>query len=822
MATVPFSYSMPALHIAPAVSAVYPTPRVQRGSSVNGGDIASIASPKILTSRSVKSLSYGGAVTPAVATPAVATPAVATPAVAAPRAPDAATTAVAPPKEPDAATTTVAAPKAPDAEPTAVAPPKAPAPDALTRHSTKVFNEAMMTKYCGACVVTIFKEAVVTGAVLDEETKAAVAKGMFTWARENGATSFAHWFFPCRMGGGAVGGTLGAYKVDTLIDLTWSSDATIKPFEATFPPDRLFCGETDGSSFPNGGLRATHTAAAFTMWDRSSPVFILDDVMRIPCCFVTHYGKCIDLKTPLLRSCDAVSHEGIRLLRNMGLQGPKARNAKSVLSYVGWEQEFFVISAELYKKRPDLVNCGRTLFGQLPQRNQQMDLNYFGPIPVTVKKLLDTVEAKMLEIGVPMAVKHNEVAPGQHEMSPIFCVASASCDSNVIFQEICTQEAQKLGLVVLFHEKPFAGINGNGKHNNWSVGTDTGINWFYPGKNDEDRLCFVTGVAALAWGLMEYNELVRVSVAHAGNDHRLGAQEAPPAIVSLYPGTGFEAHVDNIIKGGNLLGYKANKQKADPGCCAAEPIDTNVEDRNRTAPFPFCGNRFEFRAVGSSQNCSFPTAICNTVWAAGAAHISSKIESGISLRDAVAATFHECRSVIFTGNGYSAEWPVEAARRGLPNLNTTPLAIRGYRSKKSQMALSAMRIFDAEEFEALAETMYENYNTTLTVEVETMLAMVSKDICPALAKDLATYKNAPYLAGERRSLYPQVAAQADKLKKAMESMPEGLDAHAVYLCDVIKPEMAELRKLVDQAEGLMESGLYPYPTYEQILYSHHF
>jgi len=733
---------------------------------------------------------------------------------------------VAPPAAPVQMSSFVAHPGTAMTSSTVARPAAAPKPatggDALTKHSTKVFNEAMMGKYCGPRVVSIFREAVVTGAELDDMTKAAVAKGMFAWARENGAISFAHWFFPCRMGSGAVGGSLGAFKEDTFIDLVWSSDATIKPFEATFPPERLFCGETDGSSFPNGGLRATHTAAAFTMWDRSSPVFILDNVMRIPCCFVTHYGKCIDLKTPLLRSSDAVSREGIRLLKNMGLQGPKARNAKAVHSYVGWEQEFFVIPADLYKKRPDLVNCGRTLFGQLPTRNQQMDLNYFGPIPQTVGTLLNIVEAKMMEIGVPMAVKHNEVAPAQHEMSPIFCVASASCDNNVIFMEICTQEAQKLGLVVLFHEKPFAGINGNGKHNNWSVGTDTGINWFYPGKNDEERQCFVTGVAALAWGLMEYNELVRVSVAHAGNDHRLGAQEAPPAIVSLYPGTGFEAHVDNIIQGGSLLDYQANKQKADPGCCAAEPIDTNCEDRNRTAPFPFCGNRFEFRAVGSSQNCAFPTSICNTIWAAGAAHISSYIESGMSLRDAVANTFNESRAVIFTGNGYSADWPVEAAQRGLPNLTTTPLAIAAFQSEKCMQVLTGMGIFDQDEFHAVAENMYENYNTTLHVEAQTMLAMVSKDICPALAKDLATYKDAPQLAGERPTLYPQIMAEADKLKQLVGRCPEGLDAEAAYLCDVIKPQMAELRKMVDAAEGVMESGLYPYPSYEQILYSHHF
>merc|ERR1719378_2028127 len=264
------------------------------------------------------------------------------------------------------------------------------------------------------------------------------------------------------------------------------------------------------------------------------------------------------------------------------------------------------------------------------------------------------------------------------------------------------KESFKLGLQTLFHEKPFAGINGNGKHANWSVGTDTGINFFYPGKTDDARTIYTAALACLSHGIMQYNEMLRCAVAHAGNDHRLGAQEAPPAIISLYPGTGFEAHVDSIIAGGDLLAYKPNKQKASPGSKAAEPIDTNIEDRNRTAPFPFCANRFEFRAVGSSQNCAFPTTICNTIWAAGAAHIADKIEKGASLRDALAQTFGECREVIFTGNGYSAEWPIEAKKRGLPNLNTTPLAIAGFESAKCQRVLLEMNVFGKDESSALA------------------------------------------------------------------------------------------------------------------------
>jgi len=681
--------------------------------------------------------------------------------------------------------------------------------NALTNISTKIFNEESMQKYCGQGVLASFKKAVLEGAELDTPTKQAIADGMFAWAKENGATSFAHWFFPCRMGGGATGGTLGALKNDTFIDLVWGSDNTIKPFEAAFPFERLFVGETDGSSFPNGGLRATHTAAAFTMWDRSSPVFIYNGVMRIPCCFVTHYGKCTDLKTPLLRSCDAVATQGLRLLKGMKLSGPKAE-AKTFHSYLGWEQEFFVISAEAYKARPDLVNCGRTLFGSLPSRNQQMDLNYFGPIPNKVDKLLRIVEAKMMQLGTPMAVRHNEVAPRQHAMSPIFCQASASCDNNVLFMEMMNSEAEKHGLVVLFHEKPFKGINGNGKHNNWSVGTDTGINFFYPGKTDEERLCFVTGIAALAYGLKEYNELVRVSVAHAGNDHRLGAQEAPPAIISLYPGTGFEQHVDGIIKGGDLLAYKPNKQKASPGASAAE------------APFPFCGNRFEFRAVGSSQNCAFPTAICNTVWAAGASYIADKLENGTALRDAVAETFKECRQVIFTGNGYSAEWPVEAQKRGLPNLRTTPEAIEAFKGAKCKKALTSMKIFSDDECDAFAETMYENYVTTLSIEAQTMQDMISSGFVPAMAHDLRLYNDLPWeeLANERKALYSAVLAENKKLKDLMAKMPSGLAEEAKYVCNTVKPQMEALRNKVDQAESMME--VYPYPSYEKMLYGHHF
>eukprot|EP00928_Gymnodinium_smaydae_P012284 TRINITY_DN14462_c0_g1_i1.p1 TRINITY_DN14462_c0_g1~~TRINITY_DN14462_c0_g1_i1.p1 ORF type:complete len:396 (-),score=90.23 TRINITY_DN14462_c0_g1_i1:912-2099(-) len=389
-----------------------------------------------------------------------------------------------------------------------------------------------------------FQDALVTGDKTSEEDMKVIADAMFMWARGLGATCFAHWFFPMRGGGGAVGGAVGAFKMDYFVDLEWSSKYPNKPFKQCFPADRLFQGETDGSSFPNGGLRVTHSAAAFTTWDRSSPPMVVDKVLRIPCSFVTHFGMCIDDKTPLLRSHDAVQREGLRLLKAMGF----CRNAKAMYSYLGWEQEFFIIDAAYYKARPDLVNCGRTLIGRLPSRNQQSDLNYFAPVPSRVDELLERVNVVMMKAGCPMAVKHNEVAPAQHEMSPIYRVSNASADNNVLFMELMNQEAGKLGLQVLFHEKPFKGINGSGKHSNWSIGTDTGVNFFHPGKTEETRIIFTAAVACLAHGLKQHNELVRCAVAHAGNDHRLGAQEAPPAIISLYPGRGFEAHVDFIIK----------------------------------------------------------------------------------------------------------------------------------------------------------------------------------------------------------------------------------------------------------------------------------
>jgi glutamine synthetase len=677
----------------------------------------------------------------------------------------------------------------------------------------------MMKKTLPKDVYERFQDALKTGEPTSDADQKAIADAMLKWARGLGATSFSHWFFPMRSGSGATGGMLGGLKYDAFIDKDWKSKSANKPFEEAFPAERLFVGETDGSSFPNGGLRVTHRAAAFTTWDRGSPPVVLGDTLLIPCAFLTQLGTSIDEKTPLLRSSDAIQREGLRLLKNMG----KDSEATMIHNYLGWEQEFFVVDAELYKQRPDLVNCGRTLMGNLPPRNQQGSLCYFSPVPKSVDALMLNLQAKMVELGCPMIVRHNEVAPGQHEMSPIFTVSNASADQNVLFMQIANDEAAKYGLQVLFHEKPFAGINGSGKHSNWSVGTDTGTNFFAPGKTDDSLEIYCAGIACLAYGLNQHTQLVRSCVASAGNDFRLGAQEAPPAIVSLYPGVKFEEHVDAIINGGPLTGFSAERVMVDPGSRNTVNVPGGAEDRNRTAPFPHCGNRFEFRATGSSQNCSMPIAVCNTIFSSGMSHLSGLIEGGMSLRDAVAQMYKENRQIIFTGNGYSAEWPEEAAKRGLPNLKTAPEAARAYNCENSKEVFKKFGILEPEEVDARQELMYENYSICVSTEAETMIQMVDSGIVPACAKDLSIYKDAPKLAGDRPKVYDRITAETKKLQDMLGKVPsDSAEKEAFYYCETVKPQMESLRSHLDKAEQLMSTDVYPFPTYEQLLYSHYF
>jgi glutamine synthetase len=692
-----------------------------------------------------------------------------------------------------------------------------PIGDMLDNAQTHYYNDEMMQKTLPKFFSNRSLECLKPGGPTRAPDQKVIAEAMLKWARGLGATSFSHWFFPLRFGSGAVGGMLGGLKYDAFIDKVWTSKSANKPFEEAFPADRLFVGETDGSSFPNGGLRVTHRAAAFTTWDRGSPPVVLGDTLLIPCAFLTQLGTAIDDKTPLLRSSDAIQREGMRLLKAMN----KDSGATMVHNYLGWEQEFFVVDAELYRARPDLVNCGRTLVGNLPARNQQGSLNYFSPVPGIVDTLMQNVQDKMVQLGCAMIVRHNEVAPAQHEMSPIFTVSNASSDQNVLFMQIANEEAAKLGLAVLFHEKPFAGINGSGKHSNWSVGTDTGTNFFAPGKTQDSLEIYCAGIACLAYGLKKHNELVRSCVASAGNDFRLGAQEAPPAIISLYPGVKFEEHVDAVINGADLASFVAEAQIVDPRSRNTVDVEGGAEDRNRTAPFPHCGNRFEFRAVGSSQNCSMPIAVCNTLYSDGMSHLSGLIESGMSPRDAIAQMYKENREIIFTGNGYSDEWPVEAKKRGLPNLKTAPEAAKAFNTEKTKAVFKEMGIFEPEEVDARQELMYENYSICVSTEAQTLIQMVDSGIVPACAKDLSIYKDAPKLAGDRPKVYERITEENKKLKSVLEKVPsDDSEKEAFYYCETVKPQMEALRSVVDKAEELMASDVYPFPTYEQLLYSH--
>jgi len=673
-----------------------------------------------------------------------------------------------------------------------------------------------MLQYCGAPVTGRFKNSLTTGEPTPAADQTAIEAGLFAFATANGAASYAHWFFPVRTGSGVMGSTAGM-KHDTFIDLDWGSDNIVPPMVVKMPKGRLFNGETDGSSFPNGGMRVTHQAAAFTSWDRGSPPFVHDKTLYIPCCFVTHYGKALDDKTPLLRAQDAVNTQGLRLLKNIGGYD----DVSQVVSYLGWEQEFFVISKESYLKRPDLRACGRTVMGAPPTRGQQMDLNYFAGMPKTVKDFMDELHEVSLKLGCPMSVYHNEVAPAQHEYSPIFRLTNISSDSNQIIMQISVELAAKHGLVILFHEKPFAGINGSGKHNNWSIGTNKGTNFFSPGKDEKQATLFTTALACLTYACNEHNVILRNSVAHAGNDWRLGAQEAPPAIISLYPGTTFEAHMEAVIAGGELGLLKLGGGLVETGSKSTNPVTTGLEDRNRTAPFPFCGNRFEFRAPGSSQNCGFPMAMVNTAFADGMCVLNDALESGTPLRDAVANMFKEHKRVVFCGNGYSAEWPIEAAKRGLPNLKDSVEAAKEFATPKNIAVFEKMGVFTAEEVHARAECMFENYATILQVEATTLIEMVRTGVEPAVAQDLAIYPAGSVTATKREKVYASISTLTDALETLMSNVPEDLVASCDYYAGKIKPAMLQIRESCDIAESLVKKDLWPYPSYTEMCYSHH-
>jgi glutamine synthetase len=585
-----------------------------------------------------------------------------------------------------------------------------------------------------------------------------------------------------------------------------------------FEGSRLFFNETDGSSFPNGGMRQTHRAAAFMNWDRTSPPFVRNGTLYIPAAFVTHNGDALDEKTPLLRSQEVINTEGLRLQKLLG-----DTTATEVVANVGWEQEFFMVDRDAFLKRPDLVAAGRMLTGAQPPRGQQTDFNYFNRMNPRVKSYMDEVTAEFLNLGIPCTVFHNEVAPSQHEFSPIFKVTNVANDENTMTMEVMEDIAVKHDLAVLFHEKPFGGVNGSGKHNNWGVNTNSGRNLFVPGKTEQDQASFVSMVAALARTLHVHGDVIRTGVATSGNDHRLGAQEAPPAIISLYTGDLMEAHLKKVVDGGPLAGYGLDKGEITFGSKSVSPIMANLEDRNRTAPFPFCGNRFEFRAVGSNQNIAFPLAILNTAFAESMGVLSANIEKSGDVRASVQAMLTEHWPVIFNGNGYSDEWPIEAEKRGLANLKNTVDAWETFTSAKNVKLFQDQKVFTEREVHARQEIAFERYINDLMIESSCLLDMMQTGVIPACAADLATFSGSS-LGSSRGAKYAALEASVDSLQSIVDAFPDDADvnAQARYCVDVIKPQMLAVREASDTAERLVEASKWPYPKYSEILFHHHF
>eukprot|EP00052_Salpingoeca_macrocollata_P000746 m.22081 g.22081 ORF g.22081 m.22081 type:complete len:717 (+) comp10830_c0_seq1:86-2236(+) len=680
--------------------------------------------------------------------------------------------------------------------------------------NTRRFDDAAIRASVDKKTYSALQASQAQGAPLPKEAANALAAGMMKWAMGHGATKFAHWFHPVR---NACGFPAAALKKETFLDFHFGDENLLKNFEpAGFDATRLLSSETDGSSYPNGGLRDTPEASAFTGWDQNSPAFVRDSTLYIPAIFVSWNGHALDEKTPLLRSQKAVNEQGLRLLQALG-QGSKA---KQVVTNVGCEQEFFIIPNDLFLERPDLMMTGRTVLGCGAPRGQQTSQNYFARYPARVSAMMQDVEAELWALGMSYVVQHNEVAPSQHEFSPVFALTNVAADQNVMAMEVMDEIAAQHGLRVLWHEKPFAGINGSGKHCNWGLNTDCGANLFVPGKSSDDQARFVCFLAALLRAVHVHGDTLRCGVSVPGNDFRLGAQEAPPAIMSMYTGRNLEAHIRKVIGGGELAGYHGKTVDIAHGCPGVNPLHGGAEDRNRTAPIPFCGNRFEFRAVGSTQDIGRPMAFLNAAMAESMGVLAAAIEGGKSPRDAAADMLKAHLDVVFNGDGYSAEWEAEAKKRGLCNYKTGISALHTLASDKNKKLFADTGVFTAQELEARKEILLQEHINTLSVEARVMRNMLFQNLLPALGTDAAARSNSPRLSKALSAL----EAAADALDQALSRTEQGsyssVDDEADAYQKLTRP-MHDARVAADSAEAVMDHNLYPFPKYLEMLFAHH-
>ena len=679
-----------------------------------------------------------------------------------------------------------------------------------------VFNESTMKERLSPEVYHAWKRCIETGTPLELTVANSIAEAMKVWATEKGATHYTHWFQP--MTG------ITAEKHDSFLTPIGAGKVIME-----FSGKELVCGEPDASSFPSGGLRATFEARGYTAWDPTSFAFVKDGSLFIPTCFFSYTGEALDKKTPLLRSIDEVSRETIRILRLFG-----DTTSHRVVTCVGPEQEYFLIPKDLYAQREDLRLTGRTLFGAPSPKGQELDDHYFGTIRTRVSSFMKDLDEQLWRLGVLSKTKHNEAAPAQHELAPIYADANSACDSNQLIMEIMKKCAAKHNLVCLLHEKPFKGVNGSGKHNNYSLATDTGKNLFSPGKTPRQNAQFLVFLAAFIKGVDEYQEWLRCTTASAGNDHRLGAAEAPPAIISIFLGDELNAVVDSIIQGTNYKDPEKGVMRIGVDVLPSIPKDTT--DRNRTSPLAFTGNKFEFRMLGSSQSVSGPNIALNTIMAEELAQFADELEAAedfdAALQELVCRTFTQHKRIIFDGNGYSEEWEKEAARRGLSNLPSTAECMPHYVSQKNIDLVTKHHIFTENEFRARYEIHIEAYNKILNIEALTSIDMIRRQILPATLKYTEHLANG-ILAKDRvgvshhaeTQLIRRLSEAADalydlceKLDNDLRSVPADTAEAAQYYHNVIVPGMDAARQEADLLESLTDRSFWPYPTYEDLLF----
>ena len=685
-----------------------------------------------------------------------------------------------------------------------------------------VFDDRVMKAKLPEDVYRSLRRTIDEGMNLDTAVANAVASAMKDWAVEHGATHFTHWFQPLT--------GITAEKHDSFI-----SPAPDGGVIMDFSGKELIKGEPDASSFPSGGLRATFEARGYTAWDPTSYAFIKDKTLCIPTAFCSYGGEALDKKTPLLRSMEALNKQAMRVLKLFG-----NTDVKCVHTAVGPEQEYFLVDKDMYEKRSDLKVCGHTLLGAKPPKGQELDDHYFGAIKPKVAEYMADLNEELWKLGILAKTEHNEVAPAQHELAPIYTTTNVATDHNQLTMEIMQKVALRHGLVCLLHEKPFAGVNGSGKHNNWSIATDTGGNLLTPGETPHENVQFLLVLACIMKAVDRHADLLRESTAIPGNDHRLGAAEAPPAIISIFLGEQLEDVIDQLCSTGEAAHSKQG-EVLQTGVATLPDFVKDATDRNRTSPFAFTGNKFEFRMVGSSDSASSPNVVLNTIVAEAFKEAADELENSddfdSAVHDMIKRLFAEHRRIIFSGNGYSEEWVKEAERRGLPNLKAGIDSVEAIRTEKAIKLFEEFGVYTRTELESRAEIEYEAYSKTVNIEAKTMLSMMKKTFLPSVlsyckelaetaAKTKAILPDAPISAESKlleklSGLYTEISEKTEALaeaEKAAESMEDNIEKVA-YFHYTILAKMDDLRSSVDTAEALIPDSFLPYPTYDELLFS---